>query len=509
MNVLLLADTSHPAAAVTDHICAIHKGSRHRYYTLNPIRQITPPEAFFKCFDVIIIHYSLYVISDYFLPDGYRKAISASKALKIQFVQDEYREVYRLSESIADLGIDILYTLFTLDRAREVYDHPRLKKLKLRKTLTGYMPENLSPENKVDIKSRRIDIGYRARPLPFWLGRLGQEKKWIAQKVIDRAERFGLKIDVSWKEEDRVYGGEWIKLLKNSRATLVTESGSSITDKSGEVKKLVEEYVALNLGVEFEEVNREILHKYEGNIPYNCCSPRIFEAAALFTPMIAFPGDYEGVIAEGRNYIRLEKDFSNFQEVADLLRDDDYLQQLSDRTHNDLIASGKYNPSVLAQDVDLTIDAHAEEMFSITGYNKESDRGKLMPVAARYYLHVLLNRAEYVLSVSRVQITILATRAMALILFWYPIAEIRQLIRLLKEDAPRLQKVRKIIKKTIKYVKINKAYSIGRITAFIIPLIAGLYVSIAMHAWAGISILLTYITIVYALTVGSEKLRAK
>ena len=75
---------------------------------------------------------------------------------------------------------------------------------------------------------------------------LRPRKKWIAQKVIDRAECFGLKIDVSWKEEDRVYEANGLSFQKFT-LNLVTESGSSITDRV-EVKKLVEEYVALNLG---------------------------------------------------------------------------------------------------------------------------------------------------------------------------------------------------------------------------------------------------------------------
>ena len=69
-----------------------------------------------------------------------------------------------------------------------------------------------------------------------------------------------------------------------------------------------------------------------------------------------FPGEYRGVLEPWKHYLPLERDFSNLDEVCGFLQDDDYLQELVDRTYQDIIESGDYDMSLLGRGMDAMID---------------------------------------------------------------------------------------------------------------------------------------------------------
>jgi hypothetical protein len=88
---------------------------------------------------------------------------------------------------------------------------------------------------------------------------------------------------------------------------------------------------------------------------HNVISPRIFEAASLRTALVLHPGSYSGILEAWRHYIPLEKDFSNFDEVVRLIRDDAFLESLTEQAHADLIASRRYSFDAHTADLASTI----------------------------------------------------------------------------------------------------------------------------------------------------------
>ena len=86
-----------------------------------------------------------------------------------------------------------------------------------------------------------------------------------------------------------------------------------------------------------------MLAPFEGNVIARVVSPRVFEAAALGTPMILFRGAYSGVVSPWTHYVPLEPDFSNFDEVIACLGDVRFLQRLADTARQDLVSSGRYS----------------------------------------------------------------------------------------------------------------------------------------------------------------------
>ena len=106
-------------------------------------------------------------------------------------------------------------------------------------------------------------------------------------------------------------------------------------------------------------MERELLGPFEGNAVIQAVSPRVFEAAALGTAMINFPGRYSDVVEPWAHYIPLEKDFSNFDEVVGAIRDDSLLETITARAHADLVASGRYSLQSFVSGFDREIEGRA------------------------------------------------------------------------------------------------------------------------------------------------------
>lgn len=343
LSILLLCDDSRAhASTVREHIAAFTRWSSHQIKVFNPRGLAGSRFLDLAAFDVVVIHYSLVIISDHYLAPGFREQIRRFSGLKIQLIQDEYRWVEEITGMMRHLGIQVLWTLLPPGEIAKVYG-ARLPGVRIVPTLGGYVPEEMLGVAPLPPEARPIDIGYRGRTLPYWLGRLAQEKVWIAQGVLARAAQHGLRCDIRWREEDRIYGRRWYRFLASCKATLGTESGASITDFDGSLERRTLAYLAEQPQADFETVSRALLEPYEGNVKLGVISPRVFEAAALRTALILFPGEYSGIVQPWVHYIPLAKDFSNMEEVARCLRDLPFLRKLTDRAHRDLIASGLYS----------------------------------------------------------------------------------------------------------------------------------------------------------------------
>lgn len=359
LSVLLLCDDSRAHAnTVLDHIAMFRAHSAHDVRVFNPVGLPRSRMLNLDEFDVVVIHYSLVCISDHFFPPAFREQVRRYRGLKVQFIQDECRWVNSVTAMMRTLGIHVLFTLLPEPEIGKVYHERSVPGVAIYRTLAGYMPENLAGVETPPFESRPIDIGYRGRTLPFWLGELTQEKVWIGQGVLARAEQHGLRCDIGWAEQDRVYGKRWIRFLSSCKATLATESGASITDFDGSVERRTKQYLAAHPGVGFREVQQAVLEPFEGNVRMNQVSPRVFEAAALRTGLILFPGDYSGVVQPWVHYLPLQKDFSNLAEVVGKLRDQRLMRTMIERTYRDVVASGRYAPRAFVEEFDEILSRH-------------------------------------------------------------------------------------------------------------------------------------------------------
>ena len=368
-SILLFCDLRrNNANTIDDHAQAFERFSQHRVFPFDPIGQHRCWSLDLDEFDVVVLHYSVFVLSEEYLNPEFKQKLRNFRGLKIQFIQDDYRRVDEMAAAARDLGVQVLFTLYPKDKIPQVWT-PRLPKVECCATLAGYVPDNILRLSTPPIAERTLDVGYRGRSLPYWLGDLGQEKGWITREFQEHVRGFGLTHDVSSREEDRIYGRAWSRFITSCKTMLGTESGSSITDFDGSIQSRTEAYLKAHPGATYEEVRAALLEPHEGNCTINTISPRAFESAALRTAMVLFPGEYSGVLKPWRHYIPLEKDFSNFPEVVRKIRDHEFLQELVDRTYDDLIASGEYSYRSFIAEFDKVVNRHCP-----TGTNRAKSR---------------------------------------------------------------------------------------------------------------------------------------
>jgi hypothetical protein len=341
------------ASTIMEHVNALRNHSAFKVWNLNT--ELGFPAGLDDCrFDTIVLHYSLFGPTSHLLKAQFLEYLERSTdSYKIAVLQDEYTGSPQRFEFLDRYCIDCVYTLVEPQYFDAVYGrHTKVKKLIW--TIPGYVSDDLIAKaprfTKPDAK-RQIDIGYRARqPRPF-LGRGGREKYDIAVGFRERAASAGLTVDIETAEDRRIYGDDWYRFLGDCRAALGVEAGSSIIDLDGSVRSAYEQLIADHPDTPFEEIAPH-LEQWEGNVPYRTISPRHFEAAALRTCQILFEGTYSGILQPMVHYIPLEKDFSNFDEVLSMFRNDELRQQLTENAYRDLIASGDYSYRRFAEEFD-------------------------------------------------------------------------------------------------------------------------------------------------------------
>ncbi|MBI3746668.1 MAG: hypothetical protein HY264_09170, partial [Chloroflexi bacterium] len=158
-----------------DHIDAIRRWSRYAVYVL-PIHGDLPPDLDLEAFDGLLIHYNLVMTSSWHLSPVARWRIRSFSGVKAAFIQDEYRFVDDTVSVLRTLGVGVLFSCVPTEEIEKVYPRARLPKLlRVVNVLTGYVPDALLDAPVPPYDERPIDVGYRGRRLPAWLGALAQE----------------------------------------------------------------------------------------------------------------------------------------------------------------------------------------------------------------------------------------------------------------------------------------------------------------------------------------------
>ncbi|MFN7097676.1 MAG: hypothetical protein ACK4PR_09000, partial [Gammaproteobacteria bacterium] len=292
--ILFLADTGHHTNAVHDHIQAITCDKSFDWIVENPLVCKILHKQDLSPFAAIGIHYSIKSYSDYYLPAALKKALRNYQGPKFIFLQDEHHDAKFVTAAILEMGINVVFTLVSPDYYHLAYPSLLNAGIQLVTVLTAYVPDNLKHIDTPPMASRTLDIFYRSREFPYWLGALAQERSLMAHEVKKLAQTYHLNADISVHEHDRIYGRAWIERTYSAKAVLGTESGASIWDADGSIEKQIKKRLSKNKTLSFNDISRELLYQFENKIPYATASPRIFEAAALHTAMILFPGEYSG-----------------------------------------------------------------------------------------------------------------------------------------------------------------------------------------------------------------------
>lgn len=382
-GILLLYHHRFSATAPTimEHINAFPTHSQFPVWPINT-RLGFPQGLTGLNFKIILLHYSVMSAGSHRLNSKFLNYLEQNQSsYKIAFFQDEYHYCTHRFDFINHYNIDCVYTLIEPTYFKDTYEkYTSVPKIKY--TIPGYVSDDLVSVGKSLTKpfeSRSIDVGYRGRHLPFYMGQGAQEKRAIGEKFKELASGYGLKLDIETEEKKRIYRG-WYRFLSDCRATLGVEAGVSIFDLEDTVRPEYERRVAANPSITFEEMSESFLSKWEDNIPYRTISPRHFEAAALRVCQILFEGKYSGLMQPMVHYIPLRKDFSNIDAVIRMYKDESLRRELTENAYRDLIETGQYSYKrfIEAFDQELLAEGFRPEIsdVEVQQIQKRLDRDK-------------------------------------------------------------------------------------------------------------------------------------
>jgi hypothetical protein len=371
VSILLLCDFDpFGAQMVQDSIHGIVRQSSHKVSCIS-FRGNLPASLDLGAFDAVVMHYSSFIHNDRYVSPLARCRLAGFDGFKAVILHDEYQHVNRTKAVLSEIGIKGLFTCFEKEEARKVYGDLVAVGLDLISVLPGYVGPSLLHLDPGPLAStRRVDIGYRGRRYPFWHGELGQERVRIHERVLTDAPKFGLRVNSSVRERDRLAGAAWLRFQRLCKAVLGTESGASVVDFTGAITRKVEAHQITHPTVSFEELKRLYFAQIEDKITLRTLSPRIFEAIACGCALILYEGSYAGRLKPGVHYAPLRKDHGNFHEIAALLRDGSRLDRMVATARDEVLLAPQNQESTFIAQFDSLIGAAVGERRS-RGYERE------------------------------------------------------------------------------------------------------------------------------------------
>ncbi|WFU66905.1 hypothetical protein [Bradyrhizobium brasilense] len=353
MRILILHELDDLASArrtSINHAFALLKYAPQHEYTLQSARQPVTARLREQAFDAIILD-TTFLCWRWARPrslwldrllDAYR-FVAQSDAVKVALPQDEYDHAEVLDAWLADWKVDLIYSV-CFDHHEEFYPRAR-RSARVLEALTGYVDDvdiGLMQRFAVPFDDREIDVGYRARALPAYFGRIGQLKAELGERFRSSMAGRRLKLDISTQPGDAIVGDGWLQFLGNSRFTLGCESGSSLLDPRGEIRECVERQLQRNRTAGFEELEQACFAGQDMRKVYTAAGPRLFEAAIARSCQILTPGNYAGALNPGEHYIALAPDCSNAEDVYEQMQDKDANQARIEACYRALVDDPKF-----------------------------------------------------------------------------------------------------------------------------------------------------------------------
>jgi hypothetical protein len=281
------------------------------------------------------------------------------RIVKIAFPQDDANCGGLMDDWFSDWGVHVVYSVRAPEHWPVLY--PRsVTTAHFLPCLSGYIDDNSLPEIKAHAKpwsKRQRLIGQRVTMYPPRGGRQGRLKGIIAESVKAAALARGLTADISTDPSDTFFGGAWYDFLGDCKFALGTEGGLSLNDPYGEIADRIAEFVAVNPGASFEEVEAACFPELDGLYVFSGFSPRVLEAAVCQSSQVLVEGKYLGVLEPGAHYLCLQQDLSNLDAVLDGLADENAAQARISACNDTLVESPRFRFSALAAEVLGAIDA--------------------------------------------------------------------------------------------------------------------------------------------------------
>lgn len=267
-----------------------------------------------------------------------------SACVRVVMPQDDYSSCAILDDFVVESEFDFVFSPLTRD-LHMLYPRALARGVEFHEAFTGYWEESTSlpiGDFRLPFRDRSIDLGQRVRHLPPQLGPAAQRKGELAIDFAARASEEGFTCDVSTRDGDVLTGSDWWKFLGNMRYTVGRLGGASIADPKGRLAAKVRQFQLRKPGITHEEIALRLKTTSLPHGDFTAISPRLFECAAMGVCQILERDCYFDDFEPWRDYIPLESDMSNIDEVFGAMRDHERCEEIADNAENSLIASGRF-----------------------------------------------------------------------------------------------------------------------------------------------------------------------
>jgi len=274
------------------------------------------------------------------------RAWSGGVERMVGFLANEHRDVPAKLRFLTQCGCDFIVTQYPAERVATIYARETDARVIGFEGCMSPLPENV---RIVPWKEREFDISFRGVKYPYYLGHQDRTLIYSHLSTLKKDASCLLKIDLAGDETNNFMpGDQFLQLLANTRAVLGSEAGGDFLDFDNEIRRGV---CALELerksrGEEttFADVIKTFGDSFElarrTQPSGRLTSSRIFEAASTRTLQILFEGDYCKMFEPWVHYVPLKRDFSNWADVVDVLRDDERATQITEAMYS--VCAEKY-----------------------------------------------------------------------------------------------------------------------------------------------------------------------
>jgi hypothetical protein len=349
---------------IEKYINSFRQCSNHHIYYVNVIYPNIPRILKAVDYDFIFLDPSFLFAKNSEIKIHNRKktlwAFNAKNTPIIAFLQDEHEGVTAINQFILDFNIKIIFTVAPDPIIPVIYKAALKNGCRFYRLLTGYLDDDLieTLDRFMDRNHERtIDIGYRSKEGPPWYGELNYFKKVIAEKFKEACENYDLKIDISTKFEDTLWGDSWYDFLTKCNYMIGLEGGASIIDVDDTIISRTRKFIEEHPDSDFYEIREECFKNEDWKFVYSALSPRQLECCASKTCQILMEGEYNGILKSGEHYIELKRDFSNINEILAGLSEAERVR-LTENAYRDVVASGRYTYKEMVNYVISTIEKH-------------------------------------------------------------------------------------------------------------------------------------------------------
>ena len=327
LNILVLHSLGHPETAshfLRKHVFFLRTYSPDHNYVYHDAALPLPQYVSEAVFDAIILDVTFLwkrwaSPQQFLLFKNLYDFVKYSDSVKIAFPQDEYDCNEILDDWMCDWRVDVVFSVISSNQDILYPQYHKIGEIKL--GYTGYVDESLVCMERKLFSEREIDLGYRAKKLPPYFGRIGETKWTIGRDVVCQCRNRDLKIDIVLGEHGTLFGRDWLDFINNCKFTLGTNSGSSLLDPRGDIQRRVKAYLAKFPAASFEEVEEHCFKGLDGRHSFTAISPRVLEAAVLDSCQILVVGAYSGMVQPWEHYIPIGDDASNFIDVLQAMQD--------------------------------------------------------------------------------------------------------------------------------------------------------------------------------------------